>query len=196
MAWRQHTPGGRAIKADWKNRVLASLAAVLLLSCLIWGAAPAAEAAAPKVTAAVTRVVDGDTFYARLSGGREEKVRLIGVDAPESTVKIDPSGKQAAAYTQVMTIPPNVKYADLFVKFQREAREKGKGLWGAAAGSGAVKRQDTAAKAAYIGNSRTKVFHLPYCRWAGEISPANRAAFRSRAEAVNGGYRPCKVCRP
>ena len=32
-------------------------------------------------------------------------------------------------YAQVMTIPPNVKYADLFLKLQKEAREKGKGLW-------------------------------------------------------------------
>jgi len=35
-------------------------------------------------------------------------------------------------YAQVMTVSPNVKYADMFVKFQREAREQGKGLWGAA----------------------------------------------------------------
>ncbi|MEW5762326.1 MAG: thermonuclease family protein [Bacillota bacterium] len=32
-------------------------------------------------------------------------------------------------YAQVMTVPPNVRYADMFVKFQREAREKGEGLW-------------------------------------------------------------------
>lgn len=32
-------------------------------------------------------------------------------------------------YAQVMTIPPNVKHADLFLKLQREAREKRKGLW-------------------------------------------------------------------
>jgi micrococcal nuclease len=32
-------------------------------------------------------------------------------------------------YGQVMTIPPNVKYADYFLKLQRQARESGKGLW-------------------------------------------------------------------
>ena len=32
-------------------------------------------------------------------------------------------------YGQIMTIPPNVKYSDLFLKLEREAREKGKGLW-------------------------------------------------------------------
>ena len=32
-------------------------------------------------------------------------------------------------YGQVMTIPPNVKYADYFAKLQKEAREGAKGLW-------------------------------------------------------------------
>jgi micrococcal nuclease len=32
-------------------------------------------------------------------------------------------------YAQVMTIPPNVKHAELFVRLQREAREAGRGLW-------------------------------------------------------------------
>src|SRR3989338_3980649 len=32
-------------------------------------------------------------------------------------------------YAQVMTIPPNVKYAGYFLKLQKEAREKIKGLW-------------------------------------------------------------------
>ena len=32
-------------------------------------------------------------------------------------------------YAQTMTIQPNVRYSEMFVKFQREARESGKGLW-------------------------------------------------------------------
>ena len=32
-------------------------------------------------------------------------------------------------YGQVMTIPPDVKYADYFLKLQREARENHRGLW-------------------------------------------------------------------
>jgi micrococcal nuclease len=34
-------------------------------------------------------------------------------------------------YALVMTIPPNVKYASLFLKLQREAREASRGLWAA-----------------------------------------------------------------
>ena len=33
-------------------------------------------------------------------------------------------------YAQLLTIPPDVKHADLFVRLQKEAREAGRGLWG------------------------------------------------------------------
>jgi micrococcal nuclease len=32
-------------------------------------------------------------------------------------------------YAQVMTVPPNVRHQDLFVKIQREARGTHRGLW-------------------------------------------------------------------
>ena len=32
-------------------------------------------------------------------------------------------------YAQVMTIAPNVKYAQTFLRLEREAREKSKGFW-------------------------------------------------------------------
>ena len=32
-------------------------------------------------------------------------------------------------YAMVMTVPPNVKCQDLFLRLQREAREARRGLW-------------------------------------------------------------------
>ncbi len=32
-------------------------------------------------------------------------------------------------YAMVMTVPPNVRHQELFLKLQREAREARKGLW-------------------------------------------------------------------
>ena len=32
-------------------------------------------------------------------------------------------------YAQVMTVPPNVRYQEVFLKLQREAREAARGLW-------------------------------------------------------------------
>jgi micrococcal nuclease len=53
-------------------------------------------------SATVTRVVDGDTIEVRLDG-REEKVRLIGVDTPESVkpgTPVECFAKAAAAETR------------------------------------------------------------------------------------------------
>ncbi|WP_243113859.1 thermonuclease family protein [Desulfofundulus salinus] len=102
---------------------------------------------------------------------------------------------------QVMTVPPNVKYADLFAKLQQEAREAEKGLWGAVVTTPAPApvpspggKAGNAGK--HIGNSTSKKFHYPDCQWAQKISPRNRVEFKTREEAVNAGYQPCKVCRP
>lgn len=32
-------------------------------------------------------------------------------------------------YAQVMTVPPNIRYQNLFLRLQRDAREAGRGLW-------------------------------------------------------------------
>jgi micrococcal nuclease len=127
----------------------------------------------------VTKVVDGDTFWADDGTRSGLKIRLIGVDAPESrkTFKKEVGyfGKEAKTYltnllsgkrvrleydlnrtdqfgrtlayvylqdgtfvnaelvkngfAMTMTVPPNVKFADLFVKLEIEARENNRGLW-------------------------------------------------------------------
>lgn len=48
----------------------------------------------------------------------------------------------------------------------------------------------------YIGNSNTKKFHYTHCGHAKKISEKNRVYLNSREEAINGGYVPCKVCKP
>jgi micrococcal nuclease len=127
----------------------------------------------------ISKFVDGDTFWVMDSKGQKEKIRLIGIDAPEArkTGKkdIEQFGKEASTYVQrllydkkvrlefdvgrydrfkrtlayvyledgtflnahlvkegyatVMTVPPNVRHADLFVKLQQDARSNKKGLW-------------------------------------------------------------------
>ncbi len=128
----------------------------------------------------VRKVVDGDTFWIDDGSKKGLKVRLIGVDAPESRnsgtketgyfgressdyLKTLISGKKVRleydvghldkygrtlayvyledgtfvnatlvknGYATVMTVPPNVKYADVFLKLERKARNRNKGLWG------------------------------------------------------------------
>ena len=102
-------------------RRAAAVLAVLTLVVLIraaWGAHDGVPSAPPVVdpgpvespqippaafSATVVRVVDGDTFLARVPGGPDLRVRVIGVDTPE-TVKPDTPvrcyGPQASAFTK------------------------------------------------------------------------------------------------
>ena len=205
-----------------------------------------AEEAITFISAKVTYVSDGDTFHINLNG-RDEKVRLIGVNTPEIAhpeqgIAEQPYGKEAKDYTtsrligktvyltfdvsnrdkygrllayvwtskpvndsekeirtkmfnaelllngyaQVMTVPPNVKYADLFVKFQQEARSKGEGLWGIK-----VKTE-----AYYVASKKGTVFHRPDCKWAKQIKSYNLIKFKTRDEALDEGYNPCRICNP
>jgi len=144
---------------------------LLLLPLLASGAVSAAT-----IEGTVVRVVDGDTIHVQLAD-RVEKIRYIGVNAPEIHHPLkgeEPGGREATAvnrrlvegrhvrleldvrtrdrygrllayvwvgdtminaelvrqgYAQVMTVPPNVKYQELFVRLQREARDAHRGLW-------------------------------------------------------------------
>ena len=48
----------------------------------------------------------------------------------------------------------------------------------------------------FVGSATTKVVCLPSCHHARRIQPRHRAPFRSLAEGVASGYRPCRSCRP
>ena len=127
----------------------------------------------------VRKVIDGDTFWIEDGSDKGTKVRLIGVDAPETrrtrNKEIEYYAQEAKTYLKnlienkkvrleydvdtlefykrtlayvytekglfvnvelvkkgyamVMTVPPNVRYAEKFVKLARRARKKERGLW-------------------------------------------------------------------
>jgi micrococcal nuclease len=80
--------------------VLAALAAVSLARFLPSGGDhDGASAPAGRTAGVVTSVVDGDTLHVR-SGGREVKVRLLGIDTPETHrpgTPVECGGRQASA---------------------------------------------------------------------------------------------------
>jgi micrococcal nuclease len=181
----------------------------------------------------VKRVVDGDTFET----GEGEKVRMIGVDTPESVKPnhpVEPYGREASAYTKqlltgkkvllrfdveprdkygrllayvylpdgtfvneklvregyarILTIPPNVRHAKLFLQAEREAREQNRGLWGLEMKD----RDDSPPPGKKIkGNINAKgekIYHLPgtrdYERTKAEVW------FATEDEARAAGFRP------
>ncbi len=213
------------------------------------------------IAGTVTKVVDGDTVYIKLSTGQEEKVRFIGVDTPESTIQHESYGERASNYTrnalngkkvyleldvgqrdkygrllayiwlsqpqdvndtqirkkqfnarllldgyaQLMTVPPNVKYVEYYTKYQTEAREANRGLWGL---ESSITNSDGSTNPTpsntplllpskskqevivYITNTGSK-YHRDGCRY---LSKSQIPISLSDAKAR--GYEPCKVCNP
>ena len=82
-------------------QVLKKICFVLLLSLTLISCGPLK--AGEIQTATLIRVVDGDTLLVDLDGA-EERVRLLGIDCPESVnpdpEKNTPEGAEASAYTK------------------------------------------------------------------------------------------------
>ena len=80
--------------------------------------------------------------------------------------------------------PPNIKYAEQLLQAQRKAMTKGKGIWHA----WSEKKQS------YMGNRKSKRFHLPSCQYGKKTAHTNRVVFSSHWDAYWDGYAPCKKC--
>lgn len=96
-------------------------------------------------------------------------------------------------YAYAYTYPPDVKYSNYFLKLQREAIEKGVGLWSLSSQESTKEKSE---RVKYVASKKRAPFHYPWCRWAKQISPHNLQTFSSREEAIQAGHRPCKVCNP
>ena len=227
------------------------LSFVLLLTAMLAGCAEVGKPVPNgEMQATVERVIDGDTV--ELTNG--ERVRLIGVDTPESVKPnspVEPYGKEASLYTQkhlagqevilrfdvetrdrydrllaylylpdgtffneklvregyarIMTIPPNVAYAELFLEAEREAREQNRGLWAlnpnpAASSAAAAQKEEKTVPSpeapegkpikGNINSKGEKIYHVPgspsYERTVPEVW------FATEEEAQAAGFRAPK----
>ncbi len=87
----------------------------------------------------MTDALLGKTVYLEFDVGQRDKygrlLAYIWLAPPKDNSENEIRGKMFNAqlllngYAQVMTVPPDVKYSDLFLKFQREAQSNNKGLW-------------------------------------------------------------------
>jgi len=93
-------------------------------------------------------------------------------------------------YAQVSTYPPDVKYQDLFLQLQQEARDAERGLWAAEP----QEPEQTSGK--YVGSTESNKYHYPSCSAAKKILPENEIWFDSAADAQSQGYTPCGTCHP
>jgi micrococcal nuclease len=100
----------------------------VLFSALLFGCAQKQVTVAPdgRVHGVVTKAADGDTVAVRF-GSTTEKIRLIGVDTPETKHPTKPVGcwgPEASAYTAAL-LPPGT---DVYVVRDVEARDRYKRL--------------------------------------------------------------------
>ena len=91
-------------------------------------------------------------------------------------------------YAQASAYPPNVKYADMFRKLEKEARAQVRGLWSSI---DLAEKEDY-----YIASKNSQVFHRPECLYADKIAGYNKVRYNSREEAVKAGKRGCSGCKP
>ena len=48
----------------------------------------------------------------------------------------------------------------------------------------------------FVGSKNSEVYHYPSCRYVEKIKPEHLIYFDTPEEAIEAGYRPCKVCSP
>src|SRR5687767_910169 len=65
-------------------RLVRLISFAVVVAAVVSASAPASQTGRFKLRGTVTRVVDGDTLQVRLASGKRERVRLIGIDAPDA----------------------------------------------------------------------------------------------------------------
>jgi micrococcal nuclease len=74
----------------------------------------------------VTKVSDGDTFWVTYPSGKEEKIRLIGINTPESrktgNTDVEYFGKEASAYARQLLLNKRVRLEFDVQKYDRYKR--------------------------------------------------------------------------
>lgn len=87
---------------------------------------------------------------------------------------------------------------------QAAAAQAAQAAQAAAAAAALQAQQAQAAQAApapaagttYLCNKRSMKFHYSWCEYGQQIADHNRLPMNSREEAINAGFKPCKVCNP
>jgi micrococcal nuclease len=90
-------------------------------------------------------------------------------------------------FARAAVSPPNLKYKDLFLRYEKGASEKYAGLW---------QEGKEESEPYYVGNKRSYVFHKPSCPLVNKIPEKNKIIFRNRVDPIRIGYVPCKICKP
>jgi micrococcal nuclease len=146
----------------------------------------------------------GSEFFAKQASRYNQKLVLLKkVRLEFDKEKKDKEGKMLAyvfvknlfvnaeliklGYARTNIVPPNDKYKNMFLDYEKKAKQSEKGLW-------QETKKDT--ETCYIGNKRSYTFHRPSCKSIDKIPEKSKIIFRSRTDAIKIGYIPDKMCKP
>ena len=133
------------------------------------------------------KMVEGKRVFLEYDDERRDKYfRILAYVWVESLLVNAELIKQGLAW--VYSFRSNLRYRDYFVSLQKKAREKKIGVW-----SVPVSEEEY-----YVASQRSKqfVFHRPNCPHAKRILEKNKIIFKTREEALDLGYSPCRFCQP
>jgi endonuclease YncB( thermonuclease family) len=91
--------------------------------------------------------------------------------------------KSGCAYC--LNNPPNIRCHKRFLEAQRTAITKNLGIW---------KTMDRQDETTYVGNKKSKRFHLETCPFGKRIEPRNKILFKGKPAAFWEGFAPCSRC--
>ncbi|MBO8171283.1 MAG: thermonuclease family protein [Bacillaceae bacterium] len=94
-------------------------------------------------------------------------------------------------YAQVMTVPPNVTYAEHFLSVQKEARDHNRGLWAIQdLDKPYVDEDGRPLIKGNINSSGEKIYHMPGGRYYDQVKPEKW--FKTEREALDAGFRKAR----
>ena len=147
------------------------------------------EAFGKEATEANRRLVEGKTIRLKYDEQVEHDNRLLAyVYVDETFVNGELVRKGFALYSP---FGPNKSKNILLFRYENEARKNKLGIWALPLRN--PSKEYTASKR---NEDKTKKFHLPQCPHSRRIADKNKVVFTSIDEALDEGYRPCRVCNP
>lgn len=167
----------------------------------------------------MSKVIDGDTFI--LENG--EKVRLLGIDAPE---KGEPFSDSAMIFVERLILNKKIKieydlqkydkygrilaYVFFDKKLLNEEILKSGYAWvyiippnfkyshrlKMAEEKAKKEKKGLWGKPYYVASKKGRKFHIFWCPSSKRISEKNKIIFKSKEEAIKRGYQPARDCNP
>jgi micrococcal nuclease len=89
-------------------------------------------------------------------------------------------------YAFLLYHPQNRKYDSILLRLQRAAMSAKKGIW----------KDWRESPNVYLGNKRSRRFHLSTCAFGKRIKPQNLTVFQRQWDAYREGYAPAERCLP